>query len=355
MVKSRKAINPDRYRIKETQMLNAAIVGLGWWGKTVTGRMATSDELRITRAVDLFPENQTSYTAQFGVPVCSDYAEVLADPAINAVILTTPNSLHTAQVAAAARAGKHVFCEKPLALNRADAAASVAICAKHGVQLGIGHERRFELAAIEIERMVRAGELGTIMHAESNFSHDKLINVPVTDWRRSASESPAAGYTAMGIHLADAYINLFGPVEEVHAMTARRVLEGDNGDVVSVLLRHESGLTTYLNAILYTPHYLRFCVFGSHAWVEYWCDTHPDTPGPATLTFQVTGQPARVVNYDWTDSVRANLELFAKAAQGRATYIFSDEQKIGNIAVLEASVRSAAEGRPVRIDSLKLT
>ncbi|WP_289460261.1 Gfo/Idh/MocA family protein, partial [Klebsiella pneumoniae] len=76
--------------------------------------------------------------------VCADYAEVLADPSIDAVILTTPNSLHTAQVAAAARAGKHVFCEKPLALTQAEAAASVAICAKHGVQLGLGHERRFE-------------------------------------------------------------------------------------------------------------------------------------------------------------------------------------------------------------------
>ncbi len=334
-------------------MLNVAIVGLGWWGKTITDRMTKSDEMRITRAVDLFPENHAAYTEKYGVPVCADYADVLSDPSIDAVILTTPNSLHTAQVAAAAKAGKHVFCEKPLALNRAEAAASVAICAAHGVQLGMGHERRFELAMVEIERMVRDGELGTIMHAESNFSHDKLINVPVTDWRRSASESPAAGYTAMGIHLSDAYINLFGPVAEVHAMTAKRVLDGDNGDVVSVLLRHESGLTSYLNAILYTPLYLRFCVFGTHAWAEYRNDTHPDTPGPATLTIQVTGQPARVIHYDWTDSVRANLDLFAKAAQGRATYSFTDEQKIGNIAVLEAIVRSVAEGGPVRLDTLK--
>jgi predicted dehydrogenase len=330
-------------------MLNAAIVGLGWWGKTITDRMTASDEMRITRAVDLFPQNHAAYTAKYGVPVCADYAEVLADPAIDAVILTTPNSLHTAQVAAAARAGKHVFCEKPLALTRAEAEASVAICAEHGVQLGIGHERRFELAMAEVERMVRAGELGTIMHAESNFSHDKLINVPPTDWRRSATESPAAGFTAMGIHLSDAYVNLFGRATEVHAMTAKRVLEGDNGDVVSVLLRFDNGVTAYLNAILYTPLYLRFCVFGTHAWAEYRNETHPDTPGPSTLTVQVTGQPPRVTTYDWTDSVRANLDLFAQAATGRATYPFTDMQKIGNIAILQAIVTSVAEGRPVRI------
>jgi predicted dehydrogenase len=311
--------------------------------------MTKSTEMRITRAVDLMAEAYADYTAQYGVPVTKDLTEVLADPAIDVVILCTPNRFHTAQIAQVAAAGKHVFCEKPLALTRADAESSVATCAKHGVKLGIGHERRFELAMIDLEAMVRAGELGTIMHAESNFSHDKLINVPPTDWRRSAVDSPAAGYTAMGIHLADAYINLFGPVAEVHAMTAKRVLEGENGDVVSVLLRHEDGLTTYLNAILYTPMYLRFCVFGSHAWAEYRNETHPDTPGPATLTVLRTGEEPKVTHYDWTDSVRANLDLFARSIRGEAAYPFTDAQKIGNIAVLEAVARSVAEGRPVRL------
>jgi predicted dehydrogenase len=330
-------------------MLQAAIVGLGWWGKTITERMSRSEEMRIVRAVDLVPEAHAAYSERWGIPVGADYAAMLADPAIDVVILCTPNSLHTAQVAAAARAGKHVFCEKPLALTRAEAEASVRICAEHGVRLGIGHERRFELAMLEIDRMVKAGELGTIMHAESNFSHDKLIAVPPTDWRRRSDESPAAGMTAMGIHLSDAYVALFGPVAEVHAMTAARVLPGDNGDVVSVLLRFESGATAYLNAVLYTPLYLRFTVFGTRAWVEYRNETHPDTPGPATLTVQVTGEPPRVTRYEWTDSVRANLDQFAAAIGGRAEYVFTDAQKIGNIAVLEAIVRSVREATPVRL------
>ena len=78
------------------------LVGYGWWGKTITDRMQASTEMRITRAVDLFPEKQGDYTAKYGVPVTGDYAEVLADPDVHAVILTTPNSLHTAQIAAAA-------------------------------------------------------------------------------------------------------------------------------------------------------------------------------------------------------------------------------------------------------------
>lgn len=330
-------------------MLNAAIIGLGWWGKTITGRLAQSSEIRIRRAVDLFPDRHAEYTAQHGVPVSGSFDEILADPAIDTVILCTPNSLHTAQVAAAAKAGKHVFCEKPLALTRAEAEASVALCKERGVMLGIGHERRFELAMEEIARMVRAGELGEIMHAEGNFSHDKLINVPATDWRRSATESPAAGHTAMGIHLSDAFVWMFGPAEQVQAMTARRVLPGDNGDVVSVVLRHQSGPTSYLNAVLYTPLYLRLVVFGTKAWVEYRNATHPDTPGPATLTIGRTGQPEEVRTYEWTDSVRANLEEFARAAAGRGPYRFSAEEIVGNIAILEAVVTSAAGGGTVEI------
>jgi predicted dehydrogenase len=85
-------------------------------------------------------------------------------------------------------------------------------------------------------------------------------------------------------------------------------------------------------------------VFGTKAWAEYRNETHPDTPGPSTLTVQVTGQPPRVTNYDWTDSVRANLDLFAQAAQGKSSYCFTPEQLVGNIAILEAIVASAAGG-----------
>lgn len=194
----------------------AAIVGLGWWGRTIVGRMKHSDRLRIVAAVEAQPEAHRDFAASHGLALYGDYASVLAAPEIDAVILCTPNGLHTEQVAQAAAAGKHVFCEKPLALTRAEAERSVAACREAGVVLGIGHERRFELAMQEVRRLVRDGALGTVMHAEANFSHDKLSNVPPGDWRRSAKESPAAGMTAMGIHLTDAYVSLFGPVEEVY-------------------------------------------------------------------------------------------------------------------------------------------
>ena len=115
------------------------------------------------------------------------------------------------------------------------------------------------------------------------------------------------------------------------------------------MLRFASGATGYLNAILVTPLYFGFTVFGSEAWVEVRNHSIPDTPGPATLTVQHRDGRVETRDYAWTDTVRDNLEAFARAAEGKGAYIFTDAQKIGNVAVLEAIYRSAAGNAPVEV------
>lgn len=328
-------------------MVRAAVVGLGWWGQHIVRRMRDSEVLRVTTAVETNPE-RAAFAAEHGVAFVGDLGTVLADPGIDAVILATPHALHTAQVAQVAAAGKHVFCEKPLALNRAEAEASVAACRRAGVVLGIGHERRYEPAVTALRDLVRAGDLGTIMHVEANFSHDKLANVPEGDWRTSPSDAPAAGMTAMGVHLTDLCLDLAGPVSEVFAATTSRVAYPKNGDVVTVLLRFASGATGTVNAILVTPLYIALKVFGSQAWVEIVNHTHPDTPGPTTMTVQYRDGRRDVRQFAWEDTVRAGLETFARATGG-GHYPFSDAQKVGNVAVLEAVCRSVAANAPVAV------
>lgn len=329
-------------------MIRAAVVGLGWWGKIMVARLKGSAELAIVHAVDANPA-LGAFAREHGLVFSSDLDTVLAAKDIDAVILCTPHAMHTAQVLACAAAGKHVFCEKPLALTRADAERSVAACRKAGVMLGIGHERRFEPALAEVRRLVQSGALGTIMHVEANFSHDKLANVPAGDWRLSPKDAPAAGMTAMGIHLSDGFIDMLGPISEVYASTTSRVAFKQTGDVVSVHVRFESGATGYLNAILVTPLYIGLTVFGSKAWAEVRNHTHPDTPGPATLTVQHADGRRETRDLAWIDTVRENVELFAKACAGHAVYPFTDVQKIANIAALEAICRSAATNMPVPV------
>lgn len=334
-------------------MLNAAVIGLGWWGKHIVRRTKGSRHIKLVLAVDQNTALE-AFAREHDVAYAASFEAALANKDVEAVLLATPHSMHTAQIAAAAKAGKHVFCEKPLALTRKDAEASVAVTKAAGVFLGIGHERRYEPAMTELRKLVKSGQLGTIMHAEACFNHDKLANVPAGDWRTSPKDAPAAGMTAMGIHLTDAFIDLFGPVSEAYAMTAARVAYKDNGDVVSALLRHASGTTSYINAILVTHHRITYLVYGSDGWADVTYDTHPDTPGASRLRAEWRDGRKWSQEYQWEDTVRLNLEAFAQAAQGKGDYMFTDEQKIANIATLEAITRSVVEGKPIKVDAIEV-
>src|SRR5215813_11299811 len=121
-------------------MINAAIVGLGWWGRTLVESVQGSDFIRFvagaTRTVS--PEVK-AFADTHKLRLAENYEALLKDSNIHAVVLCTPHSMHTRQVIAAALAGKHVFCEKPFALMKSDAEAAVEATRKAGVVLGLGY------------------------------------------------------------------------------------------------------------------------------------------------------------------------------------------------------------------------
>ncbi len=331
-------------------MIDAAIVGLGWWGRHIIGSLhGRSDKLRIVLGVDPRADALGALPETQRPTLVTSLEEALANPDIDAVILATPHSFHEEQIVSCAKAGKHVFSEKPLTLNKAGAKRALDACEAAGVVLGVGHMRRVEPALAEIKRLVGAGELGTLMHVESNFSHDLLANVDADDWRASASESPIPALSAMAIHLTDAYLYLFGPISEVFALSTQRCGNWGSGDVLSVQFRFESGMTGSLSTILVTPLYMRFQVFGSEAWAEALSDVHPGKKGITRLTLAQTGQERQVQELHSIDTVRANLEAFADAVGGRAPYPFTHAEKLGNVAVMEAIIESARSGQPVTL------
>jgi len=126
-------------------MIKAAMVGMGWWGKTlVESVQGTSPDLQFVAGVARTPTDDIrAFAAAQHLTLHTSYAQALADPQVQAVVLATPHSLHAPQVIAAAQAGKHVFCEKPFALTKAEAQAAVAATTKAKVTLGLGYNRRF--------------------------------------------------------------------------------------------------------------------------------------------------------------------------------------------------------------------
>ncbi|MDB4213526.1 Gfo/Idh/MocA family oxidoreductase [Octadecabacter sp.] len=330
-------------------MIGTALVGFGWWGQHIARRLKDHPEFDLRCVVEPMVGAHGDIAA-LGLKPVSSYDDAIADPTVEAMILTSPNDLHDSQIAQAVDAGKHVFCEKPLSLSAHNARKSVESCRASGLVLGVGHERRFEPAIVALRKLLDDGALGTIMHTEMAFSHDKLIGLTADSWRTSKAFAPAAGMTQMGIHLTDLLIAFFGPVASLHAFTADRSLGWETGDVVTVQLQFKAGMTATLQAILHTPHFIRTHVFGSDMWVEIRNATHPDTPGgKSTMERYRSIEDTETEVFDWTDSVTANLEAFGAAIRGEADYPYTDFELLHNIEVLDAIVRSAETGEAVRL------
>ena len=324
-------------------MLNVAVIGLGWWGKTIIGTLRSSAKLKVVHAGDV-DANAGGWAHDHGLRFSTDLAAALADPAVQAVILTTPHSLHSTQIARAAAAKKHVFCEKPLALKRADAAESVRLCNQHDVVLGVGHERRFEPPMVELAKIAKSGALGALLQIEASFCHNKVMNLPADNWRQSTTEAPAGPLTATGIHLLDLSVSLLGTPESALCRTRQLGSPLANGDTLAALVSFKGGGVALINAILATPFAGRFTLYGSQGWAEVRDKSHPEQPTGWTLTTCAFDGTTTSVDYPAASSVRANLEAFADAVEGRAAYPMPQGEMIATIAALEAVVTSSVTG-----------
>ena len=156
-------------------MLNVAVIGMDWWGKTLVTAIGNSSKLRVIKGVKRNPATEAEFARKYKFEIISDYSAVLKDPGIQGVVLCTPHTLHTKKIIAVANAGKHVFCEKPLSLTHADVVRAVDAINKNKVTLAVGHERRFEPPILDLMRAIHSGELGTPLQIEANFSQDKFL------------------------------------------------------------------------------------------------------------------------------------------------------------------------------------
>ena len=321
-------------------MLKVGLIGMGWWGGTLLRVLADSPDIRIVVATDL-DASKASLAAERNARFVATFDEVLSDPEVEGVILCTPQQFHADQIVSAATRGKHVFCEKPLCLTRADAERAVAVCRAHNRVLGVGHERRFEPPIIELMERIQAGELGTIVQVEANFSQDKFLALPPGNWRISAS-NPVGPVTATGVHLLDLSTAILGSAERALTSLSTMATQFENGDTLAMTLNFKSGANALLSAILTTPFDGRIAVYGSTGWAEVRDKAHPENSEGWTATYVLRDKPREHREYPPAPAVRANLEAFARAATGGAPYPIAMEQMIETVAALEAVFTSAA-------------
>lgn len=321
-------------------------LGVGWWSDVLADAIARSGRLRIVSCFTRSDDKRRAFAAKYGCEVASSYEAMLADRRIEAIVNTTPNNVHLETTRAAAEAGKHVFLDKPIANTIADARALTAACRRAGVVLALGYQRRRETHFRWIRQRIDAGEFGRLVNAEANISRDRLGMIDLTSWRYSADGMPGGVMLQIGIHYTDVLEYLLGPVVAVSGRLAQLVLPGDNPDVASMVLEHEDGALSTLNASYASAaeHYVMH-IYGKEASAYY--DLQE---GLRFLKRGIAGvQP---VACPPADTIAGELEEFAGAVRGEGEPEMDGERSTRSLAVVLAGIQSARERRTVSVSEV---
>jgi predicted dehydrogenase len=323
--------------------LRVASLGMGWWSDVLADAINRSGKLTITACYSRSEEKRAAFAAKYGCRAVPSYEAILDDKDIEAVINTTPNGVHLETTRAAADAGKHVFLDKPIANTVSDGRRITEICRKARVVLALGYQRRRESQFRWIKRQIDEGLFGKLVNAEANISRDRLGKIDLGSWRYQAAGMPGGVMLQIGIHYTDVLEYLLGPVKAVSGRFARLVLPGDNPDVASLVLEHENGALSTLNASYASAsEYYLMNIYGKEATAYY------DMFEGLRMLKRGEEKPVKVP-FANKDTIAEELEEFADAIRNGGAPEIGGEYATTSLAVIRAGIVSAREGRHVEI------
>ena len=304
--------------------VKVGIVGLGRWARVLTRAAAKSDKLAIVAGYSRSQEKRDAFARDTGVAAAPDMKSLLADPEIRGVILTVPNEQHLPVAAEVARAGKHVYTEKPIASTLEDGLAIDALQAEHGVTVTVGHSARLMAGVRRIREAIDAGELGRVAMIEANFSNERALELTPQTWRWYKDRAPGGPLSQLAIHMFDVVHYLGGEIVEASSMASKLSPVGAEVDDQSLtLLKFADGKVGYVGSCWTSPGVFAVRVFGSKGLMHYEIDFGVwDTPDKihesSTLYIQrgKDGYGKREVLSDApSDMFRTELELFAESCR----------------------------------------
>ena len=342
-----------------TSPVKVGIVGLGRWAKVLTRAVAKSGRIRIVAGYSRSADTRAAFAREMGVPAAPDMQTLLADPAIKGVILTVPNEQHLPLAEQVARAGKHVYTEKPIAHTLEDGLRIAALEKQYGVTVTVGHSARL-MAGVRIMReMIDRGELGRVAFLEANFSNERALELTPQTWRWYKDRAPGGPLSQLAIHQFDVLHYLGGEIAEVASMASKLSPVGAEVDDQSMtLMKFADGKIGYVGSCWTSPGIYEVRVFGSQGLMHFEIDFGTwDTPDKlhesATLYIQRgrDGYARREqIKVPPSDMFRAELEMFADGiAGGKPGELSADNGNIA-LAVVYGALRSIERhGQAVKI------
>ena len=221
--------------------MNFAIVGCGHIAKKHAEAIEKIKQAKLVAVCDKVPQAIDEYVQTYGAKPYENLSDMLNDRTIDVVSICTPSGLHASIAVEAAKAGKHVIVEKPIALTLEDADQIINACKENNVKLAVVHPNRFRPVVQELRKLMDEGRFGKLSHANATVR-----------WNRNQAyydQAPWRGTKALdggvlmnqAIHNLDLLIWLMGNVEEVYSMSATRLRHIEAEDVSTGVVRFQSG------------------------------------------------------------------------------------------------------------------
>ncbi len=297
------------------------------------------------------PLRGASYAERHGIPrVYESFEELCDDGEVDAVYVSTANARHAAQALTAIAAGKHVLCEKPLAVTVADARAVVAAAADAGVVLGVNHHLRSAAAHLKVRDLIATGSIGRVLGAR--VFHGTELPPDLRTWRIGAPDAGAGAALDLTVHGADLLrFMLDEEIDEVAAFSARQGVSShvEVEDAIVGVLRTRSGtLATFHDA--FTMPCARTCLelYGDAGVIQVQ-DAMADDPIASVTLTDVNGV-RRVALGRREGLYERSVRLFNDAVRGRGKPAATGEDGLRSLLVARAALEAAREPRPVRVE-----
>ena len=325
---------------------NIAVVGCGHWGKNLVRNFA---ELGALAAVcDPNAELAKHYAEQYNVNNFS-FAEIIKDAGIEGVVLAVPAPLHASLAIEAMNAGKHVYVEKPLAMNQIEARQMIDTSKDQGVQLMVGHLLQYHPVFIAVRELVTSGELGGLSYIYSNrLSFGKVRSEEDVIW----SFAP---------HDISMILSLTGQEPELVRTESASILQSNIADTATVHMKFKSGLKAHISVSWLHPYKeQKLVVIGESAMVVF-DDTQPWEQKLALYRHNIdlTGEAPNLGKSDveyidvaQSEPLRNECQHFIDVVNGRLMPLTDGDEGLRVLNVLSAATLSQNENNAVRIENL---
>jgi predicted dehydrogenase len=336
------------------------IVGLGRWAKVLTRAVrGKSAKLDIVAGFSRSQAKRDEFYKELGVPPAVSMEAMLADPLIKGVILTVPNEQHWPLAELAAKAGKHVYTEKPIAQTLEDGLRIEALEARYGITVTVGHSARLMAGIRIIKEHIDRGDLGRVAFMEANFSNERALELTPQTWRWYKDRAPGGNLSQLCIHQFDVLHMLGGPVVEVSSMSSKLSPVGAEVDDQSMnLVRFADGKLGYVGSSWTSPGVFSVRVFGAKGLMHYEIDFGTwDTPHRLHQNSVLYIQRGKngwgkreELPIPESDMFRAELEMFADSCvTGRVPELSAHNGNVA-VAMVNAALRSLEKnGQAVKV------